>query len=117
MARKGLNLRLNGDIVHKDEDVRVLRVQVMSARGEIAAVNIAPDDEVLDIVVTTQGYLNPHLRDVDEEVRQQQRKEAAKRAEGNPEGERDLVGVGANPDESVNLKGDGSVKSTKKKSS
>ena len=114
MARKGLNLRLNGDLVHKEEKVRVTRIQVLSARGEIAAVNVAPEDDVLDLVVTTQGYLNPHLRDEDDKAREQGRKDAESRAKDNPEGERTLVGVGSNPDESVNIKGDGSVKSEKK---
>lgn len=121
MPRKGLNLRVDGEIVHKVED-RVEGVQILSARGEIARVGIAEADEVLDIVIMKAGTLNRNLQDVDAENRDKRRKELKDAPEEGRTGHLKF-NVGQKPDEDVDLttdpnaSDDSSSKDSTKKSS
>lgn len=103
MPRPGLVLRVEGKKVWDTEN-RVDRVQIMSARGEIASVGIAGEDEVIDIVVTRAGYLNRRLEDETAESQQRHREQVEEKAKKDPESERRLFGVGTNPDEDIDLR-------------
>lgn len=103
MPRKGLNVRVNGELVFKEE-ARVDRVRVLSGRGEIASVGIAEHDEVIDIVVERAGYLNPRSADVLEAEQQKAREHTLRYEEeglGHEHNETFMNHIGETPDENL----------------